>query len=158
MIDGRKWAIDHMRALEHNYSRAKYFKEIFSIVEAVYLNEELIYLSQLNQQLIFVICQYLEINTKITTSSDYKMVDGKTERLVNLSIQSKGDIYLSGPSAKDYIDAPLFSNAGIDLEWFTYDGYQEYPQLWGDFVHNVTILDLLFNVGRDSKKYMKNSK
>lgn len=158
MIDGRKWAIDHIKALEHNYSKARHFKEIFSIVEPVYLNKELINLSELNQRLINVICKYLEINTKLTTSSDYRMVEGKTERLVNLCIQSKGDIYISGPSAKDYIDAQLFANVGIKLEWFTYDGYKEYPQLWGDFNHNVTILDLLFNVGRDSKRYMKINK
>jgi hypothetical protein len=158
LIDGRKWAHDHLKALEHNYSRAPNFKEIFSIVAPIYLNEELLYLTQLNQQLIKAVCKYLEINTTIETSSDYKMVEGKTERLVNLCIQSKGDIYISGPSAKDYIDVQLFVNAGIKLEWFTYDGYKKYPQLWGDFNHNVTILDLLFNAGRDSIRYMKSNK
>ena len=31
--------------------------------------------------------------------------------------------------------------------WFDYAGYPEYPQLWGEFTHGVTILDLLFNCG-----------
>ena len=41
------------------------------------------------------------------------------------------------------------------VEWFDYGGYPEYKQLWGEFVHDVSILDLLFNCGRDAGKFMK---
>lgn len=49
----------------------------------------------------------------------------------------------------------MFSDKGIKLTWFNYDGYPAYYQLWGDFVHGVTILDLLFNMGKDSPSYMR---
>jgi hypothetical protein len=36
-----------------------------------------------------------------------------------------------------------------------YSGYPEYPQLYPPFVHEVSIIDLILNVGPDAKKYMK---
>ena len=49
----------------------------------------------------------------------------------------------------------LFNNNNISLEWFDYSGYNEYYQLWGEFIPQVSILDLLFNHGKNSKKFMK---
>jgi len=105
--------------------------------------------------LIEVICTYLNITTKITSSSDYQLIDGKTERLVDLCVQAGATEYISGPAAKDYAEPSLFEDKAIKLSWFDYSGYNEYPQLWGDFEHGVTILDLLFNCGKDAYKYMK---
>jgi hypothetical protein len=66
-----------------------------------------------------------------------------------------GDEYISGPAAKDYIQEDVFSERGIKLTWFDYSGYSAYPQLWGDFTHGVSILDLLFNCGNDSHRHMR---
>jgi hypothetical protein len=48
-----------------------------------------------------------------------------------------------------------FNEAGIDVAWADYDGYPEYAQLWGPFEHRVSVLDLLFNTGRDAGRYLK---
>ncbi len=63
--------------------------------------------------------------------------------------------YISGPAAKDYMSIDVFDSFGVEVEWADYSGYPEYPQLWGDFDHFLSILDLLFNAGLGSKKYMK---
>ena len=42
-----------------------------------------------------------------------------------------------------------------ELTWFDYAGYPSYPQLWGEFTHHVTILDLLFNCGIEARRYMR---
>ena len=101
------------------------------------------------------ICDILGIQTKITWSSDYHLVDGKTERLVGLVKEAGGNIYLSGPSAKNYIDPELFCEAGIGLEWMDYTGYPEYTQQSDEFEHHVSVLDLIFNEGIESKNFMK---
>lgn len=62
---------------------------------------------------------------------------------------------MSGLAAKNYIDKTLFDAAGIHLDWFEYPTYSQYPQLWGDFEHSVSILDLIFNCGKESYKYMR---
>ena len=154
-IDGNDWATAHWKALNQNYRRAPHFAEISSWLEPLYLAGTYHHLTQLNRCFIESVCKYLEIKTVITNSWDYALVDGKTERLAGLCAQADATEYISGPAAKDYVDEQVFANRGIKLTWFDYNGYPEYPQLWGDFTHGVTILDLLFNCGKESKRYMR---
>jgi len=153
-IEGSDWAAAHWKTLVQNYRRTPHFAEITEWLEPLYLNESYSHLSQLNRRFIEAICNYLSINTVITDSWDYRLVDGKTERLVDLCIQTGATEYVSGPAAKGYVDEQVFVDNGIGLTWFDYGGYPEYPQLWGEFIHGVTILDLLFNCGKDSSRYM----
>ena len=153
-IDGEKWRSLHWKSLNANYRRAQHFSEVAAFIEPLYKNSYRT-ISELNRLFIEAICAYLGITTKISNSWDYQLIEGKTERLSNLCQQTGATQYISGPSAKDYIDPNIFSDAGIALTWFNYEGYPEYPQVWGDFAHGVTILDLLFNCGKDSPDYMR---
>lgn len=155
-IDGDEWVENHIKSLEHNYSGAKFFNEILTIIKPIYLEKKFNYISDLNLEFIKAICNYLEIDTKILNSSDLGVLnDGKTDRLVDICKKLKGKIYVSGIAAKNYIEFDKFNKEKIKVEWFDYDGFVEYPQLWGEFSHNVTILDLLFNCGKKSKHYMR---
>ncbi len=154
-IDGADWAAAHWKALSINYRRTPHFDEIARWLEPLYLVETYTHVSQLNRRLIEAICGYLGITTVIKNSWDYALLEGKTERLVDLCVQGGATEYISGPSAKNYVQEQVFSDAGIKLTWFDYAGYPEYPQAWGDFVHGVTILDLLFNCGKDAHRYMR---
>ncbi len=154
-IDGTAWATLHWKSLESNYRHARHFVEIASLLEPLYLEEQYTHLSKLNRRFIEVVCSYLGINTTLSNSWDYTLLDGKTERLADLCAQAGGTEYISGPAAKDYIDDQVLIDYGIKLTWFDYAGYPEYPQLWGDFTHGVTILDLLFNCGKDASSYMR---
>jgi hypothetical protein len=154
-IDGSDWAGAHWKAIAQNYRRAPHFEEIAELFEPIYRQRQHFQLSALNRELIEAVCAYLGIATKISNSWDYRLIDGKTERLADLCAQAGGTEYLSGPSAKDYIDERVFSERGIKLSWVNYAGYPEYPQLWGEFAHGVTILDLLFNCGKNASHYMK---
>ena len=154
-IEGVGWAANHWKALAQNYARAPYFDKIAAWLAALYLDEPYTHISQLNRRLIEAVCNDLAIKTVISSSSDYTLVDGKTERLADLCVQAGGTHYVSGPSAKDYVDAQVFEHKGIELIWFDYGGYPVYPQLWGEFTHEVTILDLLFNCGAEAHRYMR---
>lgn len=154
-IDGTDWAKLHWKSFCQHYRRAKHFDEIVKELEPLYLESEYAYLSQLNRTLIEWACAKLGINTIIKNSWDYRMIDGKTERLADLCAQAGGGEYISGPAARDYIDKTVFKESGIRLTWFDYEGYPEYPQLWGAFTHGVTVLDLLFNCGSDARQYMR---
>jgi hypothetical protein len=154
-VDGRDWAASHWKSLAANYRRAPHFADLAGLLEPIYRDYECGSLSLLNRTLIERVCGYLGITTRISNSWDYELLPGKTERLANLCRQAGGQEYVSGPSAKDYIDEQVFAEAGIQLTWFDYAGYPEYPQLWGDFVHGVSIVDLLFNCGPASPQYMR---
>jgi hypothetical protein len=86
---------------------------------------------------------------------DYRLVDGKTDRLVDLCRQVGATEYLSGPSAKGYIDEALFQQAGIALRYMDYSGYPEYDQLFPPFDHYVSIIDLILNEGPNAARCMK---
>lgn len=153
-IDGTAWAKSHWTAFCLNYSRAEHFTSVAKILEPFY-KRTYVTISELNRTLIEAICGFLGIGTKITDSCEYRLIEGKTERLVDLCLQAGGTEYISGPSAKDYIDPDLFLGAGVKLNWFDYSGYPEHPQQWGEFQHGVSILDLLFNCGKTAPRYMK---
>lgn len=84
-----------------------------------------------------------------------RLADGKTERLANLCQQAAATEYVSGPSARSYVDERVFDELSIRVTWFDYDGYRDYKQLWGGFEPAVSILDLLFNVGAEAPDYLR---
>jgi len=153
-INDADWTENHWRAIAQNYCRTSHFEEVAALFEPLY-QHQYTHLSVLNRKFIEAVCTYLGINTKISNSWDYTLIDGKTERLVDLCIQTNSTEYISGPTAKSYTDESLFAKRGVKLTWFDYANYPEYPQLWGEFTHNVTILDLLFNCGQKAPAYMK---
>ncbi|KPQ39966.1 MAG: WbqC-like protein family [Phormidium sp. OSCR] len=154
-IDGTSWAESHWKALYQNYRRSPCFSEVADYLEDLLLGTEYSHLHVINKKLIEWICSFLSIEVKISCSWDYNLIGDKNERLVNLCTQAGGTEYISGLAAKTYIDESVFSSYGIKLTWFNYNGYPEYPQLWGNFVHEVSILDLLFNCGYDSRRYLR---
>lgn len=153
-LDGR-WQAKHWKSLAANYRRAAHFAEIASWLEPIYVGRSYSHLSQMNRCFIEAINSYLGISTRISNSWDYDLPDGKSERLAGLCVQAGAGEYVSGPAAKDYLDEGVFRAREIKLTWFDYDGYPEYPQLWGAFSHRVSIVDLLMNCGREAQRYMR---
>ncbi|WP_066152885.1 WbqC family protein [Aliarcobacter cryaerophilus] len=154
-VSDKNWGKKHWKTLIQNYSKAKYFKEYKDIFEELYLNCNEEYLSQINYKFIFAINKILEINTKLRWSNEFKLFGEKTEKIISICKNCNADIYLSGPAAKDYFNLELAKKENLKVEWMDYSKYSEYPQLFGDFEHKVTILDLIFNTGPKIKQYLK---
>jgi len=153
MDDG--WADKHWLQIQQNYKASPYFKEVAEWLEPLYMNMEDAYLSACNHLFITAICDYLDIPTKILDSREFTLSEGKSERLADLCSQLSATEYISGPAAKDYIEEEAFKTRNINLVWFDYSNYPEYEQKYGEFEHSVTILDLLFNTGKNAANYMK---
>ena len=154
-ISDKKWNVKHWRTLSQNYSKSKCFKEYKDIFEELYLNSDEEYLSQINYKFITTINEILGIKTKLRYSSEFELIDGQTEKLLNICKQCEANSYLSGPAAKDYFDEELAKKENIEVEWMNYSGYQEYNQLFPPFEHGVSIIDLIFNEGSNATKFMK---
>lgn len=153
-LPANSWAEQHWKTLMLNYRSAACFEDVACWLEPLYLKNDVEDLSSLNRKFIEAISRYLDITTKISNSWDYALVEGKTERLVSLCQQAEATTYLSGPSARGYLDEALFQRAGVEVQWMNYGPYSEYPQLWGEFVHEVSVLDMLFNCGKDAACYV----
>ena len=155
-IANKEWNTIHWNTILQTYSKAKYFKDYKEIFKDLYLNCDEEFLSLINYKFIKGINEILGIKTKISWSSEYNIIEGKTERLIDLCKKSGATEYISGPAAKDYLDDSLFKSECIKLTWMDYSGYPEYSQLYPPFVHGVSIIDLIFNEGANAHKYMKN--
>lgn len=148
------WAEQHLRTLRMAYGRAPHFAEIDRLIREEF-SPGPTHLSELNAALIRRICTYLGIATTISTHRNYEAVADRQLRLRDICRQAGASVYVSGPAAKSYLDEGLMRAAGIEVEWFDYSDYPEYSQLWGPFVHEVSIVDLLFNHGPRSRAYLK---
>jgi hypothetical protein len=153
-ISEPSWGVQHWKTIKANYARARCFSRYADVFERLYLGCGDTHLSAVNCTWIQTICGILGINTKISWSMDYELLKGKTERLVGICLQAGAKSYISGPSARSYIDAEQFRAANVELSYFEYAGYPEYPQLFPPFDHHVSVLDLIFNHGPDATRYM----
>lgn len=155
-VSNHFWVDKHKRSLINSYSKAPCYSEVSEWIFDLYDKcKDIDMLSEINYLFISEICMYLGIETKLSWSMDYELCEGKTERLVKLVRDAGGGYYLSGPAAKDYIEKELFDEAGIELAWMDYGGYPEYTQMGPAFEHGVSILDMLFNLGKKSVDYIK---
>jgi hypothetical protein len=155
-ISEKDWHIKHWKTLKNNYAKAAFFREVSPFFEELYLAEQSMFLSVVNKKFLESINSFLGIKTPVCFSSDFELAQGKTERLVDLCKKVKATDYYTGPAAKAYLDEGLFEAEGIKLHYFDYSGYPEYPQLYAPFVHQVSILDLIFNTGLSAINFMKN--
>ncbi|HCM37299.1 MAG: hypothetical protein UV55_C0025G0009 [Candidatus Gottesmanbacteria bacterium GW2011_GWC1_43_10] len=153
-IADHNWGKRHWQILTDHYAKAPYFSTFREIFADLYLNSREVYLSQINFKFIKAINKLLKIKTKISWSSDYEFVSGKTARLISLCQQTGATQYISGPKAKSYIAASLFRKANVRLTWMDYANYPRYNQLYPPFVHEVSVLDLLFHTGPQARKYL----
>ena len=150
-----RWPQKHWKTLQQAYSHTPHFHRYEAFLKNVYLERRWETLSDLNQFLISTIArEYLGVKTRFADSRDYPIDGSKFDRLMNLLARLKPDVYVSGPSARDYIKQEQLAEMGIDLVYKSYDGYLEYPQRFPPFEHAVSILDLLFNVGTDAPRYI----
>ena len=122
----------------------------------MYLNCNEEYLSQINYHFLHAISDHLGITTPIRFSMDFELVEGKTERLIDLCKKVGGTDYYTGSAAKNYMDEDLFAQENINVHYLDYSGYLEYTQLHGEFTHEVSIIDLILNEGKNATSFMKN--
>ena len=119
------------------------------------MEKEWQYLYELNRYLIEHISRdFLGCITEFADSRDYPTYGAKHEKLLSLVQAADADVYVSGPAAKDYIVEEDYKRAGIAIVWKDYAGYPKYSQMSEIFTHQVSILDLLFNMGKDAPEYI----
>jgi hypothetical protein len=152
-IDNSKpWAQGMLNRIQNSYQKAPYFESCFFELSNLLL-EPAASISDLNLRLIKWVCSYLSIKTPITFSREYHPQGAKTERLIGILKQVEATTYLSGPAAQAYLIPEMFEQAGIRLEYKVYD-YPEYEQLYPPYDPAVSVIDLLFMMGKDSKTYL----
>ena len=148
----KKWNHKHIESITMAYSSAKYFEKYFPSIKEI-LQKMHEYLVDLNMDLIKYLKDAIGIQTDIVYSSKLKAEGKNTERLVNICAELGAKEYLTGDAARDYLDEGLFERNGIKLKYHNYK-YPLYPQLHGEFIPYLSVIDLLFNCGPESFDYI----
>jgi len=148
------WAKKHWRSLQLNYGKAPFFKQYAPLVESFY-QQRPVMLADFTISTSITLSETLGLRNKtFLRSSELEGVEGqKTDRLLSVLKKVGATHYISGPSAKDYIENDKFEAAGITLEYIDYR-YEEYPQLHPPYDPQVSVLDLLCMTGPEAGKHI----
>lgn len=142
------WKKKHLKALKLNYAKAPYFEEVFPRLEQVL--QDTGYLLNTNYAFIRLVYDMIKLETKLVFLSELPQFADlrKNELIVALCHHFYADSYLSGIGGKAYNQAEIFEKHSVELEYLNYQPIT-YPQLWGSFIPNLSIVDMLFNCGTD---------
>lgn len=144
------WARKHLQALTSNYGSAPFFDLHRPFFEEVYAREWTLLLD-LNMATITYLAEALGIRAKLVLASSLPVPPEceATDRLVAICQAVGGDTYLSGVGGRGYLDHTRFEEAGIQVLFQAFRT-SPYPQRFGTFVPDLSIVDLLFNCNGDS--------
>ena len=139
------WREENLHALDVNYRDAPFYKEILPEIESLY-SESCDHLSEFNLKSIELLMYLLDVRVPWVLSSSMQPEGKKNELLVNLLKKIGATHYLSSIGSKAYLDEELLNDVGIEVIWQNFI-HPVYPQLFGNFIPNLSSLDMLFNCG-----------
>ena len=148
------WKKKHLRTIEMNYKKAKHFEEVFSDYSSL-LSDNYNDLSHLDISIIEHICKKFGMSTDFINSSQMELNTKREEKVLDICSSLNSNIYYSGTGAKAYQNEENFNKRGIELRYSVFKPF-EYPQLWGDFQSNVSVIDYLMNCGYDWEQVLEN--
>jgi hypothetical protein len=148
------WIDRHLNLLYANYRKAPFWSAYVDTFASI-LRQQHVFIADLDIALCHWIMASIQICTPTVRSRDLGLGScDKRHRPLAVLEALGATAYLSGPTATAYLNTEVYSQRSISLQIKSYD-YPAYPQLWGDFCGQVSILDLLFNVGPDARRYLK---
>lgn len=157
--NGRPWQKNHLRTIESFYRKATCFGEILDLIRPFY-ERSYNYLVDVDLDIIFAVRDYLRIDTEVVRSSGVPSTGTKDEKLMSLCRYFGATHYLSGNAAQGYLREEMFLRDGIEVEWHNYR-HPTYSQLWTKqqgFVSHLSVLDILFNHGKESLPILTGNK
>tara|TARA_B100000963_G_C22605949_1_gene662493 strand:+ start:1343 stop:2056 length:714 start_codon:yes stop_codon:yes gene_type:complete len=159
-IYGKKWFDSFFSTIKHSYGKTTHYELILPLLKSIIRKEE-IYLSKLTIASLTEIMKFLELKNNILLTSNYKINPDieKNQRIIELCKRFEITNYLTGPNALDYLDPSMFKKNNISLEIAEYPKQINYVKSNSySFINNLSIIDLLFHRGKESKMYLQEIK
>lgn len=145
----------HIKTIKHNYKNAPFFNvfedELFSVIHN---NSNA--LSESNIKIILKLNKLLGITTPTICSSKLDCSGVKADYLVSICKKLNATEYVSPPGSKVYLDKTnVFKLANIPIKYIKFK-HPYYQQLYGSFLENMSVIDLLMSCGEESLKHISN--
>ena len=149
------WQSDHFEKINRSYSNSEFFKKNYkTFFEKIY-SKKWDHLFTLNYELIIQLIDWLDIKIEVIKESELNVKGNSTERLVNISKKIGAETYVSGIGGKEYMNEKMFETNNIKIEYQNFK-CPIYKQVFNsEFIPNLSIIDLLFNIGPKSLSKLK---
>jgi len=145
----QSWRKSHWKSIQYQYQRAPYFEQYAEQLASIYESEWRL-LADLNIAVIETMARLLTVERPTYLASQLGVNGNSSQLLAELTQAVGGDVYLSGPMGRDYLDESLFHERGLRVEYNDFT-HPVYPQAQGEFVPYLAAIDLLFNCGPASR-------
>lgn len=152
-LKSKNWKNKLLKSIYFSYKKTDYFDQVYSLIENC-ININTNKLIDINIALIFAILDFLEIKKEILLQSDLNIHSSGTQLMVDTTLRCNSNIYLSGPSGKKYLDHKLLKQHNIEVIFKDFT-HPIYKQVHGEFISHMSIIDLLFNNGKQSKNILQ---
>lgn len=144
----RSWQKKHLTSIEQRYSKAPYFRKYINFFREVY-NQKWQKLLPLCDTVFRYLINELGIKTDILYAHEYNFQGKKSDLVLEMCRQLKADIFIFGKKGEDYAEMNKYHENGV-IPYFQNYSHPVYPQQYGEFVSNLSVIDLLFNCGDKS--------
>lgn len=152
----KEWKRKFIKTLIHYYGKAPFFNDYFDELNSLIYDIEYTKLISLNMMFINFFRKHLGIHTPMKFSSNMNVSSYKgSDLILQICLLNKADVYLCGPSGRDYLQEEEFAKKGIIIEYIDYQ-CSYYKQLCDEFIPGLSTLDLLFNKGPESLRIIMN--
>ena len=163
----KNWIRKHLGSIEFNYKMCTYFRPLFNDISEI-LEHKFNRLIDLDYKLIKLFCAYLDINSTISFSSDIQLPESiqdksnndkiinKNTRIIEICNYHNASYLYDGAKSAEFIDKERFRNSGINVIFQNYQ-HHNYPQVHGDFISHLSIVDLIMNTGDMASEILRNS-
>ena len=141
------WKEKHLKTLEMNYGKTKYFDEFFKDFNEL-LTPTYNSIADMNIAINTFIARKFGFNVEFSKSSDMNITTFREERVLDICNKLGATTYISGNGARAYEEEEHFTARGLKLVYTDYETI-EYPQAWGEFVPNLSVVDFICNCGYD---------
>jgi hypothetical protein len=148
------WQKNHWKSIHANYANSEFFNLYSEFFQHIY-SKKFTFLSDFNEMIILYIKEKLDLDSEIikTTKLNLNLNLKSTDLLIDILKKVDAKEYLSGPSGRKYLDEKKFHEAKIKLKFQDYQ-CPVYKQRYPGFIPNLSVIDLIFNMGEKSKLYI----
>ena len=152
-----RWQHKHRQAILSNYKKAPFFDYLEGFFEEA-LDRTWEWISDLNTFCVKALTQVLGIDTPLFVASELgDFPEDPDERLIALTRHFGADTYLAGEGGRQYMDLDKYREQGVTVLFQDYE-HPVYQQLYGEFVPNLSVVDLIFNHGPESLEILRGEK
>jgi predicted TIM-barrel fold metal-dependent hydrolase len=149
----KHWQRLHWRSLQTCYSGALYWETYAPFFEELYTRKPWEWLVDVNKRMLHYLLDALGIEVEFVRASEYGFEGEKSDLVLDHCRKLEADVCVLGMHGRDYLVEEDFFKAGVSIYYQDYQ-HPRYNQRFGDFISHLTVVDLLFNCGPESRSVL----